>query len=160
MESPVFKIKDKVVCMADYHSNEELRLRAKENMIGMPKKNQVLTVSNIVFCSVDKCCYLQFEEIQNDLVNGEPVVFYQLNFGLTTSAEKSLEFSSEIINKLEEHVNNNATHKIQKQNCVGKLKMSDALIFLQMIAIDYKLDLRTKGFNTAKNIFKRSVQFN
>ncbi len=160
MEKPIFKKGDNVICLADYHSNEEIRLRAKDNGVYLPKKNQPLTINNIVLCAVDNCCYLQFEEIDNPLVNGEIVCFYQLNFVLSESIKKSLSFSEEAMSDMKNAVNKGIYALMKTQNNIGSLKMSEAIPFLGMIAIDYKLDLRRKGFKIAQTIFKRSVQLN
>ncbi len=159
MEQSLFNIGKKVICIVDYHSDEDIRLRAKNNMFYVPKKNQPLTVNKIIHW--EGSAYLQFEEIINPLVEGKPVGFYQFNFAPAESLEKSIEFSEEIIHGLTDKINKGIYANICKNHYAGKYKVSHVMPFLMMIAQKYNLNLsRNKGYRVAGDIFKKSLKLN
>lgn len=159
MKPALFSIGDKVICNADYHANEEIYLKAKDNGVAyMPKKNQHLTVRRVYFNEKDSSYYLFFEEIENTL---QEACFYELNFAPAVSLKQSIEFSKSTINSLEKSFNNGMYAEIVKRNNIGSNKVLSVLPFLKIVAINYKINLRAgRGYRVASYMLKRSVQLN
>jgi hypothetical protein len=160
MKPSLFSIGSKVICNADYHSNEEISLKAKDNGIYMPKKNQSLTVSRIIFNKDDSSYYLQFTEVENKPVNKvSEVCFYERNFSDAPTMSESVSFSEGIINNLENDFKKGLFQQINKRNIVIHETMAYSL--LKIISDSYNLNLKkARTYKRANNILKRCATYN